>query len=252
MMSCSWRGCILRWPAAALLLLLTAAAADAGEIYYVLVFGQQQIPSTANFSHSFAAFVKLSWAGHGPVSPCLEVRTISWLPAQMRLRILALAPECGRNCDLHTTLRWSQANGMRTSVWGPYQIRPELYYAAIRQANLLDSGQVLYKVNDLGYRSSEVSNCIHAVSSVVTGHRRELIELDWGEPASFRILSGMAPWIIQPGTVHPWVGSVLGLDGYPMIYRDWVPPSSGAFTGPFFRVLGGEQDLQPTYGRIVR
>jgi hypothetical protein len=239
---------------AAVLLLSAAPAARAGELYYLLIFGQQQVPNAASYSHTFAAFVKLSWTGAlaRPGSPRLEVRTISWLPAQMQLRVLAAAPEVGRNCDLHTTLRWSQANGMRTSLWGPYQIRPELYYAAVQQARLLESGQVLYKAIDVGYPSNEACNCIHAVSTVVTGTRVGLVEPGWGESASFRVLCAMEPWIIQPNTVHAWVGSALGLDAYPILYRDWSPPNSGALTGPFFRLLGGERDLQPTYGRVFR
>jgi hypothetical protein len=174
------------------------------------------------------------------------------MPARMRLRAAALRPECGRNVDLPTTLRWAQGNDMRTSLWGPYAIRPELYHAALAQNHFLESGQVQYKVNDFGYRNDDVSNCIHAVSSIVTGHRARLIEPGWGETASYQVLCRMEPWILTPGTVHAWVGSALGLDAYPIIYRDWSPPYSGAFVGPVYRFLGGENGLQPTYGRPAR
>jgi hypothetical protein len=245
---------LARWVVAASLVLVGASGARAEDAYYLLVFGQQQIPNDVNYSHTFATFVRLSWAENAPAgaSPFLEVHTISWLPARMRLRGLALCPECGRNADLHTTLRWAQANGMRTSLWGPYAIRPELYEAALRQTKLLESGQVLYKLYDLGYRSNEVSNCIRAVAAVVSGPGRGIMEPGWGESASYRVLCRMEPWILDPGTVHAWVGSALGLDCYPILYRGWSPPHSGALAGPVYRLLAGEKGLQPTYGRPAR
>ncbi len=239
------------WFAATFLLLAVASGARAGESYYVLVFGQQRFPNTVNYSHTFATFVRVSWPGAGPcpAAPCLEAHTISWMPASLRLRPVALCPECGHNLDLHATLRWAQSNGMRTSLWGPYAIRPELYAAALRQVRLLDSGQVLYKVNDMGYRSDEVSNCIRAVSAVMAGNGRFLTDCGWGEAASYRVLCRMEPCVVNPATVHAWVGSALGLDGYPIIYRDWSPPHSGPIVGPVHWMLGGESGVQPTYGR---
>lgn len=240
--------------AATFLVLAATPRAAAGEAYYVLVFGQQTFPNDVNYSHTFATFVKVSWTGPGPcpASPCLEAHTISWMPARLRLRSLALWPECGRNFDLHTTLRWAQANGMRTSLWGPYATGPELYDAALRQIRLLDSGQVLYKVNDVGYRSDEVSNCIRAVNAVVAGNGRSIPEVGWGETASYRVLCRMEPWILDPCTIHAWVGSALRLDYCPLVYRDWSPPYSGPIAGGVYRLLGGENGLQPTYGRPAR
>jgi hypothetical protein len=245
---------IILWFAPTMLALAAAPRVNAGEMYYVLVFGQQKFPNDVNYSHTFATFVKLSWTGVGPcpVSPRLEAHTISWMPARLRLRSLAVMPECGHNFDLHTTLRWAQANGMRTSLWGPYAIRPELYDAALRQIRLLDSGHVQYKLNDVGYRSDEVSNCIRAVSGVVTGNGYSLAELGWGEPASYRVLCRMEPWILNPCTIHAWVGSALGLDGYLIVYRDWSPPYSGPIAGGVYRLFGGESGLQATYGRPAR
>jgi len=141
---------------------------------------------------------------------------------------------------------------MRTSVWGPYQIQPELYCRALRQVQVLNSGQVLYKANDIGHKSDRVSNCIHAVSSIVDGYRLRVATPGWGEVASFAVLERMEPFIIDCQRVHPWVGTALGLDRYPLIYRDWQGPRSGAFVGPFYRLLGGERELQATYGPPVR
>jgi hypothetical protein len=217
------------------------------------MFGQQQIPNNPSYSHTFAMFVRASWPGSNPcrTAPCLEVCTISWLPCNMRLRALALRPEGGRRFDLYTTLHWALANDMRTSLWGPYQIHPELYQRALRQAALLESGQVLFKVNDLGHRGDQVSNCIHAVSNIVDGNPVHVAVPGWGETASYRVLCRMEPWIIQGHVVHTWVASALGLDRYPIIYRDWQNPQISGFGGPIGRLLGNEWDLQPTYGPPV-
>ena len=67
------------WIAAAFLVLAVTPGGRAGEAYYLLMFGQQTIPNDVNYSHTFATFVKLSWAGGGPcpAAPGLEVHTIS-------------------------------------------------------------------------------------------------------------------------------------------------------------------------------
>lgn len=235
---------------AALYLVLTSvSAAHAGEEYFVLMFGSQRIPNDPDYSHSFATFVRASWQGEGPCPghPILEESTISWLPNDMKVRLWMLSPECGRNFDLHTTMRWAFAHNMRVSLWGAYRICPELYALAQRQAGLLASGQVRYKALDTGFPSDQVSNCIHACSSIVDGHKLRVASPGWGEIASFAILKRYERYIINSGCVCPWVGSALGLDQYPIIYRDWQSPRSGLF-GPAYRLLGGERELRATYG----
>src|SRR5438874_354066 len=94
---------------AALLALTVAAPARAGEAFYLLMFGSQTTPNNPNYSHSFAAFVRVTWPGDEPCPPpggaFLEVHTISWLPATMKVRTAALHPECGHNFELHETIR---------------------------------------------------------------------------------------------------------------------------------------------------
>lgn len=233
----------------ALLLLLMPAIGRAGEDYYLLMFGSQRIPNTPNYTHSFATFVRVTWAGDGPrpPNPCVEEHTISWLPESGKVRTLALLPECGRNFGLHETMRWCQCNDMRISLWGPYRVEPELYHLALKQQSLLESGQVRYKAADMGYPTDRVSDCIHATSSVVAGYRMRIATPGWGERASFAILLRFEPYIIQAGCTQPWLGTALCLDQYPIIYRDWEQPRSGPL-GPAYRLFGGERDLHATYG----
>jgi hypothetical protein len=230
-------------------LLVCTLTAQAGECFYVLVFGAQTVPSNPSYSHSFATFVRASWPGDAPCpdNPALETQTISWLPATLTIRTYALRPECGNNVDLHPTIRWCQCNDMRISLWGAYRICPDLYCRAAKQVELLNSGQVRYKALDTGYQSDNVSNCIHAASSIVSGFRLRVASPGWGETASFAILRRYEPQILDDRQPYPWVGSALGLDEYPIIYRDWQSPYSGAI-GPLYRVVGGERNLQATYG----
>jgi hypothetical protein len=239
---------------AALLVCLGAGGAHAGEAYYLLMFGSQRVPANPNYSHTFATFVRAKWVGDGPCpnNPTLEAHTISWLPQSLVIKAWKLRPECGANFELQTTLDYALDNQERVSLWGPYQVEGDLYQRALQQLALLASGQVQYKANDVGHRSDRVSNCIHAVSSVAEGTRLRVATPGWGQTASFAVLGRFRPWVIDKRQVHAWVGSALGLDEYPIIYRDWAPPLSGGIIGPIYRALGGERNLRPTYGPPLR
>jgi hypothetical protein len=210
------------------------------------MFGSQQTPPEPEYSHSFAVFVRACWDDHCPGPPALEAHTISWLPRTLVIRLWALCPEPGHNFDLHTTLRYVLDNKERVSLWGPYQIEPELYHRALKEIGLLQSGRVLYKAIDTGYRPSRVSNCIHAIGSVAGGYRVRVASPGWGETASFVLLRRLSRWIIDENHTHPWVGTALGLDQYPIIYRDFENPRSGLFRGFASRALGLEPT--PSYG----
>ena len=234
---------------AVLLFLNGIANVQAGENYYLAMFGSQRVPSNPNYSHSWATFIKVSWDGDGPcpADARLESHTISWLPANMKVRIGALFPEAGHNFDLHTTMDSAYSTCQRVSMWGPYPICEELYCRALNRKAQLESGHIRYKANDAGYSSNRVTNCIHAVSTIVEGPRLRVASPGWGQSASYFVLKEFEPFIISKSPVA-WVGSALGLDEYPIIYRDFTNPRSNAIFGPINRLLGGERDLQPTYG----
>ncbi|MFL5240666.1 MAG: hypothetical protein ACJ8FY_01035 [Gemmataceae bacterium] len=237
---------------AGLLLLLLAGAGRAEDAYFVLVFGSQQTPNNPDYSHSFATFVKATGVGPCAGKPALEkaavldFQTISWLPENMIVRTRALRPECGHNFELHETICYALKNDERVSMWGPYLVEPDLYCRAVKQIRLLESGEVRYKAFDVGYRSDEVSNCIHAVSSIVDGYRLRVGSPGWGEVASYYIKERMRPWIADQEETHDWVVYALGLEAYPIIYRDRRNPRSSRFS--VSRILGGQRNLQSTYG----
>ena len=225
---------------AVILSLAVAGSARAEDFYYLMVFGSQQIPPRARYSHSFATFVKAT--GQGPCADayCLEAHTISWLPRTLEIRLRAVLPECGTNADLHSTLRWAYATDQRVSMWGPYQIDGELYNRALGQINLLESGRVQYKAIDTGFPTDIASNCIHAIGSVAEGYRMRVISPSFGETASYYLTRRLAPWIVDCDTRHDWVSARLGLDAYPILRRDLENPRSGLFLGAPRRLLGRE------------
>lgn len=234
---------------AALALLLGPNVGRGGEACYLVVYGSQRIPNNPNYSHTFATFVRASCPGEvAGGATALEAHTISWLPANGVVRTLAFCPECGRNFGLHETIQLALREHERVSLWGPYQIEPELYHRALERIEELESGTVLYKANDAGRRSDHVSNCIHAVSAIARGRRLVVASPGWGEVASYAVLLRLEPWVIDCRRTHDWLVSPLGLDAYPIIYRSWQPPVSGAYLGPGFRLLGGERDVEATFG----
>jgi hypothetical protein len=234
-------------------LLLTTGTTRAGEDFYLLMFGSQRVPADPQFAHTFATFVRATWEGDCPCpkSPTLESHTISWLPCSGVVRLSALCPETGRNFGWDETIRWCVNNDMRISVWGAYRIDRELYNRAVAQVSLLESGQVRYQALDMGRPTDRVSNCIHAVSSLSQGFRLRVGTPGWGEMASYYVLKELEPWICEPRTTYPWVGSALGLDQYCLIYRDFESPRSGLI-GPVVRLVGGERNLRATMGPPVR
>ena len=238
---------------AVVLTLARGGSAMGGEAYYLVMFGSQRVPANPNYSHTWTTFVKATWPGDGPCpkNATIESHTISWLPANLIIRTSAPLPECGHNFGLHETIDFANRTCQRISIWGPYCIDCELYEWALARKAHLESGRIKYKANDVGHRSVRVSNCIHAVSSVVEGPKLRVASPGWGESASYFVLKQFEPWVRTEEPVT-WVGSALDLDRYALIYRDYTNPRSNAVFGPVFRLLGNERNLIATYGPPVR
>jgi hypothetical protein len=199
------------------LLFLGAATAQACESYYVLVFAYQDRPNLARKSHTFATFVK---ATHADDQVCLEYHTISWLPQTLDVKNFKLRPEAGQNLTLEETLENAERQGLRVSMWGPYEIKPRLYQRGLDQVGRLESGRVRYKGVDTGFPTSRVTNCIHAVSDTVFWPRRLRVGTPaYGEAASYRVLLRLARYLVKPGLTHDWVADALGLDAHAITRR---------------------------------
>jgi len=210
----------LRGLTAVALLLCGATAGRGDEFYYVLVFGSQQSAGCVRYSHTFATFVRATGRGPCAQSYRLDAFTISWLPRTLELRPLALAPEAGTNLGLADTLRWARDTGQRVALWGPYQIDRELFELAWAQASLLRSGTVCYKVLDAGYPTDVASNCVHAVTSVASGHQPRLLCPGWGAVAAHFTARLFGPWLIDCSRQHEWVAERRGLAAWPLERRE--------------------------------
>ena len=72
------------------LAVLLPAPCRAGESCYVIVFAFEGELNLPRFAHTFATFVRTSWPGDGPCAGpvSLESYTISWLPRNLKIRVL--------------------------------------------------------------------------------------------------------------------------------------------------------------------
>lgn len=196
----------------ALFVSVAIASAQECERYYVVVYGSQ-LPGfkAASKSHSWATFFRKTPDG------AVDLFTISWLPVAGKVRPLALRPEPGRNYTFEETVQFNNENKMVTGFWGPYEIQPSLWEAAVRQRNKLESGEVLYKANDNGAKDGTVSNCVHAISIMVRppGQPMPLVyvaPINWGESGSYWVTLAFRPWMINPCCKHDELLSYLGPD----------------------------------------
>lgn len=198
---------------------LSPAAAPAGESYYVLIFGAQRNFAEPNHTHSWATFVRVCG---GPQGGWLRHHSISWMPETLEVRVGNRQPEPGVNLDLYTTLNWALNDGQKVSMWGPFQIEPELYWRSVQQSAHLESGEAQYKTVDFGYRTERVSNCIHAVSDLAGTPRTRVFIPGYGQAASRVCTARLRKFMIEPRQTHPWVADALGLGNYPLRQREVV------------------------------
>jgi hypothetical protein len=220
---------ITTWAAGVLLAFAFAGPAPACEHYFVVVFGSQRDLGRPKYTHTFATFVKATGEGKCLRDYRVEVITISWLPQSLDVEPLRLKPECGQNFELHETLRYVISEEEKVSKWGPYPIEKELYDRALKQAAHLQSGEVRYKAADTGYQTSEVSNCIHAVSDLVEErYRLRVASPGWGNFASYVITLRFRPWILDSEQADERVSELLGLGDYDVENRDLAVNPRGA------------------------
>jgi hypothetical protein len=200
---------------AGILALLLASQAPAADFYYVIVFASQKDGNPPRYAHTFATFVKATGEGSNPRDYRLESHTISWTPASFDIRVLRLMPERGVNLDLDASLRLARSWGADVVKFGPYRVDKRLYDRALRQIDNLERGRMLYKAVDTRFSPTEVSNCIHAVSSLV-GDETPVGQTGWGAPGSASVVESFGPFIRDDGKRHNWVSERLGLGRYEM------------------------------------
>jgi hypothetical protein len=142
------------------------------------------------------------------------------MPQSLDIVILRRRPELGANLDLQSSLRWAESMNSHVSMWGPYQIKKELYDRAVEQEARLNSGRVLYKALDRRFRPGTASNCIHAVSDLDIDNGILHTGPGRGDEASNMVAQHLNRWIIDPEQTHAWVASRLGLTDQPINQGD--------------------------------
>src|SRR4051794_40050984 len=158
---------ISAWAAA---LIMTCAAlapgsARGGERYHLMIFGSQSSPKLLRYTHTWATFIRVVGEGDDPRGYQVYQHTISWLPASLDVRTFAPLPEKGVNLDLYATLAAVLKNGEGVTMWGPFEMRPEIYERSLQIKAILDSGVAEYRAISTS-QNLLVSDCIHAVASV--------------------------------------------------------------------------------------
>jgi hypothetical protein len=204
--------------------------APAAERYFLIIFGSQTTPKLARFCHTWGTVIRVREADDAPDAATpgqkhLDADTISWLPANLRVRPFALRSEPGVNLDLDTTIRAVLAHNQRVSAWGPYEITADLYQRALRRKARLDNGEMLYKAIDPLVRSSSAGDCIHALTDLDRARSRlyynEIIR--FGDSASHFVVFRLHVEgnIIDGCSRHDWIREALGLSCYPIWYREF-------------------------------
>jgi hypothetical protein len=137
------------------------------------------------------------------------------MPASLQVRTWDLRIEPGLNLDLRQTIDLLCAQGQRISLWGPYEIEPELYRHVLKQKAFLESGRVGYQaLDDLGEAgiTGNGLNCIHAI--VNCDERIACPLWNFGESAGESIVEHLAEHgaLVNPSRSYDWLISVLGFD----------------------------------------
>lgn len=186
--------------------------------YFLMIFGSQPQFKIPNKCHTWGTIIKTSETD-GVLKT--EAHTISWVPADQKVRLLAIRSKPGINLDLLSTIeRYQNLNG-KVSVWGPYEIQdgsgPSLYERTLQQIAKLESGTERYMAidPDFGPRRQTVSDCIHAITDIDENHGRNFYSelLRFGDPASEFIVATLAKrGRINRSVRHEWVLEALGLD----------------------------------------
>jgi hypothetical protein len=113
-------------------------------------------------------------------------------------------------------------------MWGPFEIKEELYKRAVAQVERLKKPNVAYKAVDRRYRGGDAFNCIHAVSDIDPDAGYLDTGTTYGEAASQLVVEHLRRWIVDPDKVHESIAVELGVAGDSVVRRALVKtPGNG-------------------------
>ncbi len=199
---------------------------QAGEYYYMMIFGSEDDPKHLRNAHTWAVFVRAVGEGTDPAGYQLYSHTLSWYPASRVVKLWSPISEPGVNLTLEETFDAVLGLNENVRMWGPFLIQAPLYNRSVKVYNELASGRVKYRAIS-AMTDLYITDCIHVVAAVDPvfgrGHY-PLIRI--GQPASRYMarqvmMRSLEKGVNQAANDHRWLVTALGLDRYPMTV---VPP----------------------------
>lgn len=191
------------------------------ERYYMTIFGAQSVPFQIRYTHTWATYVRtvVTPAGEFPAA----INTVSWMPASLHIRPLALRPEAGVNLNLAETFAWVRSFNGAVSCWGPYEIDAERYGRLVARKEQLENEGFQYRAVGALTRRGDVSNCgqSFARSTPQVGDRYVQPTPSPGENGTSILalrLARAGAFVGGPVT-HDWILCVIGADKYYFIRR---------------------------------
>jgi hypothetical protein len=201
--------------------LFTPTAQAADESYYLIVFAAQRAPTTPRFSHTFATVITATGSGTDTNKYKVEEHTISWIAKSKEIVLARAKSEPGVNLSLRDSLGLAASLDEKISMFGPFEIKKELYDRALKQIAFLESDKVQYKALDARFRPETAINCIHAVSDLDTDQGLLDTGAACGDEASRMVANHLRSWMVKPETTHAWVIKRLGLEDEAITRHDW-------------------------------
>jgi hypothetical protein len=205
-----------RWCSAVLLALTLLCLAPtplwADDHYYLAIFASDADSYRPTKTHCFATAIHLC-------NCRVETCTISWLPRSGKIR--PLLPEPGRNFSLAETMAWSQEGGMHVAVWGPYEIRKELFDRFVAWKAELDGPDYVYCGPSKFNPVPGTVDCANALVMLTRKGQAYHGIFGFGEAASAQIVEELSPCFLDPCRPHREVLDLLGIDPRCLVRRDF-------------------------------
>ncbi|MBA4189616.1 MAG: hypothetical protein C0467_16650 [Planctomycetaceae bacterium] len=194
--------------------------------YYLTLFTAEATPYRPEKTHTFLAITRIPQS-----AGVVETREMSWLPATLKVRGIALLPETGVNLSVADTFAVCARDNMRVSVWGPYQIKAELFNRLSNQITRLETGKIKYKGTDNLYPSPIAMNCYHAIWNISDPMKKFVGPFTSGDATGGKTVHLFREWIISPEQTHDDIFKLIGVDPQTVTRRshDYWPTHRAAF-----------------------
>ncbi len=185
---------------------------------YLFVFAADGVPYRPTRAHLFAALASVEKSPDNPPR-LVDFTSMSWLPETMVVRALAMRPEKGRNVPLDETIEFSLKEGRLVFLWGPYRVQPEFAQRFKARVATVESS---FKYQGACFlKPLEVCDCVRSVEEMIEPWRRFIGVFGYGAAAASFVVRKFTPWLVEPQQAHSWVETLIGVDKYPLIRRQY-------------------------------